>query len=193
MTPRIGRLAALGLGLAMLAGCNSLNALNPFADKTPKPPCPRITIPADAANLTRFQPGRGEDLTDIQFEAQIGDIRFSCEHDIDKETRVGTLSMELTMILDASRGPADTTREATFQYFVTLLDQDRNILQKKIFPLKASFPGNFTRSRVTDDAVKFEVPLKAGQTGRDFLVYAGLQLSQVELDYNIRKRKATGR
>jgi hypothetical protein len=193
MTRTIGRLSSLGLALALLAGCNSLNALNPFSDKRPKPPCPRLSVPADAANVIRFRPGPGEDLTDIQFEAKVHDLRFACEHDIDEETREGRLDIEVTMIVEAARGPADTAKEGTFTYFVTLLDNDRNILRKKTFPLKVSFPGNFTRTTVTDDPVKLSVPLAAGETGRDYLVYAGLQLSQAELDYNIRKRKATER
>ncbi|MEO5335837.1 MAG: hypothetical protein H7841_02925 [Magnetospirillum sp. WYHS-4] len=188
---RIAGLLGSGLALALLAGCGSMSSLNPFADKSPKPPCPRLSVPADAASVIRFRPGPGEDLTDVLVDAKVADVKFSCEHDIDKETRDGELAFELTMLIEANRGPADTGRQASLEYFVTLLDKDRNVLQKKSFPVKVEFPGNFTRTTVTDMPVKMTVPLSSGQTGRDFLIYTGLQLSQTELDYNIRKRKMT--
>lgn len=190
---RVPRLAGFAL-LGLLAGCGSMSSLNPFADKSPKPACPRISVPADAANLTRFRPGPGQDLIDIQFEARLADVRHGCEHDLDKEVGGGKLSIELTISVEGSRGPADTTREAKAAYFVSLLNAEtKEPLQKKVFPVTMTFPGNYTRTTVTDNPVTLEVPLEPGKYGRDFLIYAGMQLSQQELEYNIRKRQMTGR
>lgn len=187
------RLAAVAL-LGLLAGCGSMNALNPFADKSPKPACPRIVVPADAANLTRFRPGPGQDLIDVLFDARLADVKHGCEHDMDKKVGGGTLSIELIVSVEGSRGPADTAREAKASYFVSLLDAEtKEPIQKRAFPVTMAFPGNFTRATVADNPVSLQVPLEPGKYGRDFLVYVGMQLSPQELEYNIRKRQMTGR
>lgn len=187
------RFLAPVLLVTLLSACSSdeLQAINPFADKTPPPPCPKVNLLADAATLTKFRPGPGEALIDVLFEAEFANVLMGCEHDIDDETNAGTLGIDLQMLIQASRGPADKSREGLIRYFVTLTDKEQSILGKEVFEVKAPFPGNRTRVRVTDDPVEMTVPLKAGQTGRNFQIYVGFQLSQEELAYNRRKRQLT--
>ena len=193
MTRHFQALVPLVAVLAV-AACSSdeLNTINPFASKTPPPPCPAVNVLADAATLTRFHPGSGQDLIDVDFEAKVNDIAMACSHDIDENTRAGTLEMELQMIVEATRGPADDDRSARMNYFITLTDADRNILSKKTFDIAASFPDNMTRAVVMDEPVNLTIPLAEDQTGRDFQVYLGFQLNADELEYNRRRRALTG-
>ena len=191
------RLRLLSAGvLALFAGACSqqeLNTINPFADKTPPPPCPSLNVLADAANLTRFRPGPGEDLTDVLFEARMANIGMACEHDIDEDTRDGRLEMSVQLFLEADRGPADRSRKAQLPYFVSLTDSDRTPLVKEVFDVVVDFPGNRTRVAAMDEPVEIDIPLKAGQTGRDFKIWVGFQLTREELAYNRRQRALTGR
>lgn len=188
------------MALALIAaGCSNADrdllneTFNPFAEKGPKPACPSINLLADASSVTRFRPGPGEDLTDVLFDARVSDLGVACNHDIDDDTRTGTLAMELQMVIEANRGPADRTRQAPVDYFITLTDSNRKILDKRVFDMSASFPDNRTRAVVMDDPVEMEIPLAAGQTGGDFRIYVGFQLTQRELEYNRRRRQLTGR
>src|SRR6185369_3904952 len=77
--------------------------------------CPRVTKVNEASQLTRFGPA-GHDITDVEFEALIGDINGKCSA-IDKG-----VSVKMTVDFIASRGPADKTRKASFAYFVAITD-----------------------------------------------------------------------
>ncbi len=188
----LNRLVLAGLFLGLTACSRAdLAAVTPFVD--PPPPCPKINVLADAATLTKFKPGPGETLIDALFEAKIVDIGMACEHDIDGDTREGTLNVDLQLLMEASRGPADKSREAQIRYFVTLTDNDHKILGKEVFDMKGVFPGNLTVTRITDEPMELEIPLSAGKTGRDYQIYVGFQLTRQQLEYNRRRRQLTGR
>ncbi|MBX6323441.1 MAG: hypothetical protein IRY94_16580, partial [Rhodospirillaceae bacterium] len=61
----------LGLLAAALSGC---------AGEASQPACPAVARLPDADRLTRFV-GSGRDLTDVAFEARIGEVSASCDYD----------------------------------------------------------------------------------------------------------------
>ena len=97
----------------------------------------------EASQLTRFGPA-GHDITDVQFEALIGDINGKCEA-VDKG-----VSVKMTVDFIASRGPADKTRKASFAYFVAITDNKDNVLTRQQFDTYIDFPGNRTRDGIRE-------------------------------------------
>ncbi len=174
---------------AMLSGC----AL--FGQKATPPPCPEIGILAEANQLTRFRPGPGRDLIDILFEVEMADVGGTCQHALDTETGEGTLTVEMAVVLKAARGAADKSRQAVIPYFVAITDSQRKPITKSVFQTRIPFPGNTSRLTVTDNnpGVTLDIPLLRGQTGRNFKIYAGLQLTKEELEYNRWKNTALRR
>ena len=61
-------------GALALAGCGNTGPA------TPPAPCPRITILADGADLTRFQPGAVQDLATTTFDARLVGFQASCDY-----------------------------------------------------------------------------------------------------------------
>lgn len=178
----VGRTLTI-LAFAALAGCGS--------DADPRPPqiCPRISALGDAAMLTKFAAGTGRDLTDVDHEIRVVDIRYGCQYTEDDDKNP-VLAVAVAPVFEADRGPANTNRQARFTYFVAIADPQRTILNKQAFDLQVDFPGN--RSRVTvspdDPPVTVDIPPVPGRSGPDYHVFVGLQLTPDELEYNRRRR-----
>ena len=138
--------------------------------------CPQVSKVGEAALLTRFRPP-GHDITDVVFDAFIGDINGKCEASDQGVT------VKMTVDFVASRGPAEKDHKATFAYFVAITDAKSNVIAREQFDTFIDFPGNKTRSGIRED-LEEKIPLTAGQRGDDFRVYVGFALTHDELAYN---------
>jgi len=68
----------LALGLLTGASLLAIGGCSLFEGKKPdQPQCPRISVLADAYRETRFQAGKGHDLTDVELEAQVSNFKGS--------------------------------------------------------------------------------------------------------------------
>ncbi len=160
-----------------------------FQEEEPPPPCPRISILADAATITKFRPGPGSDLIDVLYEGVVTKVTGRCAYASDGKRANRTLSVEVALVIGAARGPANRDGQAAFDYFVGITDSSRTVLNKEGFGLQVAFPGNRNRLVVADDPVTLEIPVKAGQSGQDFEIFVGVQLSREELEFNRRARR----
>lgn len=155
----------------LLAGC---------ASDAPPPPCPPAGTPVPLDTFTRFVPGGGRDLTQVQFSGRIARVGALCEYD-DKG-----VDIELAVELVVERGPADRTRTATVQYFVAVEDGPGNITAKQLFDVALPFEGNSRRLARRED-LSLRIPVPAGKSFKDTRVLVGFQLDQDQLDYNRRQ------
>lgn len=167
----------------VLAGLTVAAALGACAqqDEESGPLCPNIIIVKDTSEYTAFKPGPGRDLTDVVMEARLDRFSGFCETDLDRD-RSGEVTLDLRLIFQATRGPASTSRAARFPFFVAIADREGNILAKEIFESEFEFEGNRTRIGVFEDLTP-EIPLAPGQTGEDFDIFVGFQLTGEQLDY----------
>jgi hypothetical protein len=148
---------------------------NMFGSSAPAS-CPGVTKITEASQLTRFAPS-GHDLTDVLFEAQIGDINGSCS------VSDNTVKVEMAADFIASLGPADKAHKAGFSYFVAITDLNEKVLARQQFDTSIDFPGNKTRSGIREQLEQM-IPLQKGQRGDDFHIYVGFVLSREEFAYN---------
>ena len=93
------------------------------------------------------------------------------------------IEVEMQVRLEVARGPAAPTEGANLSYFVAVARTDRTILAREEFGISLEMPGNNTRVVALDD-VSPVIPLGAGETGANYLIYIGLSLSDEELAYN---------
>jgi hypothetical protein len=168
-------LPGVAAAAALLAGCGGGETA--FA-----PPCPDVVIVQELAEVTKFRPGEGRDLTDVVLEGRVATFRGFCETDIDDGKPV-EVTVELQLVFDVSRGPANTDRKGSFRYFVALNDSADKPVQKHIFDAEVEFAGN--RNRIAPfEELTLTVPLREGENGADYTVYVGFQLTSDELVYN---------
>ena len=171
----LGGLAAAILSVAV-AGCSLFES-----DEDPyRRACPQLVPVVDAMRVTRFE-GEGRDLTDAEFEAGITDVAGECELDEDE------IVTNMAVTLYARRGPADTDRLVSFRYFVAVADNFENVLARQEFTVTLEFEGNRTQIGYRDE-IEPTIPLKEGQSGRDYRIYVGLVLSPEELERNRQNR-----
>lgn len=168
---------------ALAAGCSS------GRDKAPA--CPDVAVVSDASTITRFAPGPGRDILDMDLQAEIADLVSACK---DKEKRDGNPVAKVVVapVIVASRGPANQDRTPRLQYFVSVVDSNQQILQKQIYDLPIDFTENRTRVIIRDDdpPIVVDVPNAKG-AARGYQILVGFQLTPEELSYN-RERRSTG-
>jgi hypothetical protein len=164
-------------GIAVLGG---LAACSAFEPPEPPPPCPEVATVDDAAKLTRFA-GEGRDLTDVAFEAEVGQLSGSCVTEDD------VIDVELQVQFIASRGPADKDRRADFRYFVAVARTDQTIIAREEFDSYIEFPGNQTRAAIVEELAQ-HIPRVSGETGETYVIYVGFALTHEEVEFNRAQR-----
>lgn len=188
-TPRrtAGRIAAFGAALLLVA-CSTDNTPfeGMFGEGSAPPSCPDVRILAAATTLTQFADDGGRDLTDIVAEARLDEFQANCIQDVDPETGVGTVTVEVSPGIEAARGPANRDGTATFPYFVSITDAERNILNKQVFRMTVAFERNSFRQKSFDIPVSLNIPIKPPLSGSSYIVYLGMQLTEQDIDYNNR-------
>lgn len=156
-------------------------------------PCPDYRIIADAANLVKFRQGPGRDLTDINFESTMANVKLVCKSYVDKETGKGTVEVSVTVHFSASRGPANRNRKARFIYFIRIVDSAGKILYGENIPLTIGFPGNRTQIQFRGEPIVLEIPVTAKRSTDSFTIFTGFKLNPEELKSNRSKRLGLGR
>lgn len=200
---RLFRPFVLGVVAAGLAGCGLL-------DKERPPPCPPVSILADAAHVTKFRPGEGRDLIDMLYEGRMTGLKVACEFKRDKDDEAredaaveeaakkgtpirktlpgGMMTIKVTLEMQAALGAALRGNRADFRYFVAVTGPDREMISKKEFPLTVNFPGSATLVTVQDQPLDLLLPIKSGESPRRYTIFTGFQLDSAELEHN-RKRQ----
>lgn len=167
--------AAPLLALVALAACSAPKPTE-FA-----PSCPRVAIVADAADLTRYRPGGGQDLTDLVLDARITGFKGNCERDDARNVRT-TMTVDLAVL----RGPASRGRRTQVAYFVAVRDGE-TLLDKQIYSLDVSFPENQDQVRITSSEIELVVAVNREKSAAAYDVLIGFQLSPEDLAFNRRR------
>ena len=90
---------AMALAAAtLLGGCG----LNTGYSTSPPAPCPRISILADGADLTRYRPGAVQDLAAMTADARLIGFQARCDY----TSRRQSVAVAVSAIFDVERGPA---------------------------------------------------------------------------------------
>lgn len=143
--------------------------------------CPPAGAVSGVERMTSFRPGGGEDLTEVQFTAQINSVESVCRYDEDG------VEVAMNVSLVAERGPADTARQADLQYFVAIENGSGNFTAKEVYDLTLPFEGNRRRVGVVEE-VDIEIPTPADKSFADIRILIGLQISPEQVEYNRRTK-----
>jgi len=149
--------------------------------------CPEYLVLADAATVTKFRDGPGRDLVDVNYDGEITGLQLGCESNIDKKTKTGSMDIDVTLVFSATRGPANQTRKARFDYFISVVNPQQEILDRKGDHLVVTFPGNNTRVQFASKPVFMELPITAIWPISYYRIFVGLKLTRDELRFNRKK------
>jgi hypothetical protein len=165
--------------LAFLALALLLSSCSWFR-KEPPPACPRLGIVADTADLIRYRPGGGHDITDQLFSAQIGNVTGDCR--VDK----ASANVDMKVSIVGERGAALTAPQADVEYFVAVTGPGDQILAKETFRTRLDFAGR-NRTGVAEELAQ-RIPLPEGSDPGAYHILVGFQLTPEELADNRRRR-----
>lgn len=170
------RLAAAASVAALLGGCGWIS------EEAAAPVCPDAAILAEAAELVRFRPGPGRDLTDIQYQVEVAGIEQGCRY------RANTVESALRITLVATRGAAFDSGSADMRYFVAVVDRiTEEILARQEFDSAVEIPRGQSRAGVVEEVVQ-RVTIPEGRSGRSYEVLVGLQLTEEQVSFNRQRR-----
>jgi hypothetical protein len=168
--------------LALLALALVLSSCAWFRKDQPARACPRLGIVADAAELARYRPGGGRDITDQLYTARVGDVAGSCRFD------KASVNVEMQVALIAERGAAMTgPGAAELEYFVAVTGPGDQILAKETFRTRLDFAGR-NRIGVAEELAQ-RIPLPGESDPASYAVLVGFQLTPEELADNRRRRR----
>jgi hypothetical protein len=128
-----------------------------------------------------FRAGPGRDVNDIEFEAEIGDIRAGCE------IKGGQVAVRTKVAIFAARGPAAAGKPLALAFFVAVTDPAGRIVAKEVFESPFEFKPNQRRAGVTEE-IDQAIPLAGQARAEDYDILVGFQLSADQLEYNRRSR-----
>ncbi|MBF0391105.1 MAG: hypothetical protein HQL38_00360 [Alphaproteobacteria bacterium] len=155
-------------------------ALSACAKKDEPPPCPKVAILGDAARLTKFRPGPGRDVTDVEIEAEMSAFRGECQY---KDEGV---EVSLAVAVDARRGPGAPERVSDLDWFVAVPVFYPKPEAKAVIKMSVGFPVNVETVRATDEGVTMLLPYRADVQAQDYQIFVGFQLTPEQLEYNRR-------
>ena len=178
--PRIARRIAAALpallAMAALAGCGGSTKPEQFA-----PACPQLKVIKDAADLTRVR-GQGSDITDLILQARIASIPGSCAE------AKGGVKTRIQVIMEATRGPASSSRSVELPYLITVT-LGENIIEQQYFASPADFPANADRMAVAGEEIDLLVPATAERPASNYTIYVSFRLTAAELAFNRKARR----
>lgn len=171
--------AVLAAGFAAgLAGCGGGQDLTPIA-------CPRPSIPADAADLTRYREGEVRDLTNLIFDARLNGLSGGC--------RVGrrgqSVDLQIVPSFVVDRGPAAQGRAVEVPWTIAVLEEGGSepLAAPQRFTTTIVFGPNETRATVNGQSVSIALPVGETRRATDYRVLVFLQLGEEELAQNRRR------
>jgi len=163
-----------------LSGCETL----PFMKKTVKLNCPNYFILEDAAALTQFRDGPGQDITDVVAKAKIGEMQLACLTDVDSDTDSGKMVIDISPIIAAEMGPANKTAKTELPYFIVVTDPNKKILYREELKLDVSFKGNRTQVILLAPPTSVDIPITPKIRNNYYRVYSGFVLTKEQLEFN---------
>ncbi len=157
----------------LLAGCGPGGM---FSDEKPAAGCPVAGALEEAMQVVRFTPGSDKAPTDLVFAAQFARVGRTCYFD-EKEAQI-----DIALMIEVRRGPANAEAEAPLTYFVAVLDPEDKVVLRQPFKAVVKFQNRDTRVSYVD---QFGVVIDLGKfRPSDFRVYVGFEMTPDELAYN---------
>ncbi len=178
---RTGRTVVVCALLVGLSGCSTVRWL--WGGGESSLVCPAATVAPDLDALATFNAGAGATKTvgDVQLAGKINAVSSHCTADSD-DSKAG-IAESLTINLLAARASESTDPQPVLPYFIAVIDDKNNIVDKQAYGARAEFPGD-RKYRIWDEKVSVRIPAKNPADGAHFRVVVGFALSAEQLAFN---------
>ena len=173
--PRCKALWLIGTALLM-SGCALVPQEQAVADRAQG--CPETAIVSGAESITLFESEGSQDLSDMLLRSTLVEFTGECVYENEAVT------VDLALILAGERGPAISQEQSvSVDYFVAVLDPEKQILGKEIFTTDFIFSDRRTRV-LSREELRQVIPLENARSGQFYSVLMGFQLTDEQRLYN---------
>ena len=188
----MNKLAILFAILALAACASDDKAEKKESKRDEKPPvaklkvedliCPQVAVLQEAQEMFDYG-GEKPDPAQLVAKARMRKIDGDCAYrksDDDKkgDTNKDGIDIAFTLHLEAARGPRLGGSQASFPYFIAVVDPAEKILSRQVITAQFKFSGS---DKVSGDDEKMHVfiplPGSAQQVGPDYRVLVGFRLT----------------
>lgn len=201
--------AVLGLGLAALGACSTTDRVRQVElpgggpseeemqqvnteppgflermlggdDRPNVGPCPLLGVLYDNARQVEFvQPGV-ERYANIGYTGEMEGVRGLCRY-VDADPI--TMSVEVDMAF--GRGPASTSEQHTYRYWVAVARRGRAPIEKQYFDVEVRFPRDQLVVQRTEEIERITIPRATAETsGENFEILVGFELTPEQVAFN---------
>ena len=94
------------------------------------------------------------------------------------------MTIEISPIIGAEMGPANTTDSATIPYFVVVTDPNKKILYREELSTSVSFKGNRTQIVIAAKPTAVEIPITPTIRNNYYRGYSGFELTHEQVEQN---------
>lgn len=166
----IAAIALAGLAALVVQACTS-----------GRPPsiCPAIAVFDRAATVTKFTTGAAGDISQMTYHGEIQKVDLDCKY---KSSSLDDMEAVIRVDMSFVKGPAAPSDSTALEYFVVITDRRGTVVDKKVFPVKASFGGK--REIVQREELWQLYELESGAGGAFYEIWIGWQLTDAELEFN---------
>ncbi len=169
---------SLAAAASLLAACNSNIASN--LDSRPNAgPCPSVGSIYDVARYVKFADGSDELYPNIEYTAEIVDVRLFCRY-VDDEP----MQVELDIDFAFGKGHSAGGDAHTYPYFVSVTRRSGKVLGKQSFDVSTDFKGDRVAAK-SDSVNNIVIPrIDESISGANFEVLVGFELTPEQLAFN---------
>ena len=152
--------------------------------------CPNVRILKAGQRYVQYQSGAGRDITDIELEVQITEVKYTCDLRNRSDERLAPQDAPWNIVvgLDISfhiQHGASTQHETieNIPFFVALLNRFGQVVEKQIFSTNLSIsPEASSKSRVHSEHIVLKIPIHDVAKAASYETVVSFQLSQEQLD-----------
>src|SRR6185312_3605330 len=167
-TLRLTMLSAL-----VLAGCSSNDE---------KGLCPSANILVPASTLTVFRQNAPADPSGELYTVWMSNLKTGCDYD----KREFVTDSRVHIQFKATRAPSDQAGTYRVPYFVAVTHKGSRIMAKKLFVASLSFGPGETKTAFVDTVDSTVIHMARGNKVGEYEIVTGFQLTQAQLDYNVK-------
>ncbi|MBV9989695.1 MAG: hypothetical protein JOZ72_00245 [Alphaproteobacteria bacterium] len=172
-------LGLIALSALLLAGCSSDNQ---------KGLCPSANILVPASTLTVFRQNAPADPSGELYTVWMSNAKTGCDfdkHDLSTDSRIHIL-------FKATRAPSDQGGTYKVPYFVAVTHKGSRIMTKKLFVASIVFAPGETKTAFEDTVDSTVIHVGRGNKIGEYEIVMGFQLTEAQLDYNVKNNHFAG-
>ena len=138
----------------------------------------------------RYDKGPGRDITDIEIEADIIELRFTCgmgnrdREVITPQSAAWDVVVDLSVSIRARSGPAiQGGTPQNIPFFVALINRFGQVVEKQSFSAEISFDNNTGPSSQTlEENIVLRIPVRSLEEASSYETIVSFQLTEDQLD-----------